>query len=134
MRIAAEDRMTHDRWMQRSRTRPALREASRGGGRRWSGAPAVSLQPLSRPCVFSSLTRQILFVNLAALGVLVGGILYLNQFRDGLIDAARREPADAGRDHRRRASPPRRPMDADSITHRSGEAARAAGRGKPSPR
>ncbi|MEX0347071.1 MAG: stimulus-sensing domain-containing protein [Rhizobiaceae bacterium] len=37
--------------------------------------------------VFSSLTRRILFLNLAALAVLVTGILYLNQFRDGLIDA-----------------------------------------------
>ncbi len=37
--------------------------------------------------VFSSLTRRILFLNLAALGVLVIGIQYLNQFRDGLIDA-----------------------------------------------
>ena len=37
--------------------------------------------------VFSSLTRRILFLNLAALGILVIGILYLNQFRDGLIDA-----------------------------------------------
>ncbi|TPW28405.1 sensor histidine kinase [Pararhizobium mangrovi] len=37
--------------------------------------------------VFSSLTRRILFLNLAALVVLVAGILYLNQFREGLIDA-----------------------------------------------
>ncbi|HEY6632261.1 MAG TPA: sensor histidine kinase [Rhizobiaceae bacterium] len=37
--------------------------------------------------VFSSLTRRILFLNLAALCVLVVGILYLNQFRDGLIEA-----------------------------------------------
>jgi two-component system sensor histidine kinase ChvG len=37
--------------------------------------------------VFSSLTRRILILNLAALGVLVIGILYLNQFREGLIDA-----------------------------------------------
>ena len=37
--------------------------------------------------VFSSLTRRILFLNLAALCVLVAGILYLNQFREGLIDA-----------------------------------------------
>ncbi len=36
---------------------------------------------------FSSLTRRILFLNLAGLAVLVGGILYLNTFRDGLIDA-----------------------------------------------
>lgn len=37
--------------------------------------------------LFSSLTRRILFLNLAALGVLMSGILYINQFRDGLIDA-----------------------------------------------
>lgn len=37
--------------------------------------------------VFSSLTRRILVLNLAALCVLVSGILYLNQFRDGLIEA-----------------------------------------------
>jgi two-component system sensor histidine kinase ChvG len=37
--------------------------------------------------IFSSLTRRILFLNLAALVVLVSGILYLNQFREGLIDA-----------------------------------------------
>ena len=36
---------------------------------------------------FSSLTRRILFVNLAGLAVMVTGILYLNTFRDGLIDA-----------------------------------------------
>ncbi|MAS06943.1 MAG: histidine kinase [Ahrensia sp.] len=37
--------------------------------------------------IFSSLTHRILFLNLAALGVLMSGILYINQFRDGLIDA-----------------------------------------------
>ena len=37
--------------------------------------------------IFSSLTRRILFLNLAGLAVLVAGILYLNTFRDGLIDA-----------------------------------------------
>lgn len=37
--------------------------------------------------VFSSLTRRILFLNLAGLVVLVIGIMYLNTFRDGLIDA-----------------------------------------------
>ena len=37
--------------------------------------------------VFSSLTRRIIVVNLAALVVLVSGILYLNQFRAGLTDA-----------------------------------------------
>jgi two-component system sensor histidine kinase ChvG len=37
--------------------------------------------------IFSSLTRRILFLNLAALAVLVVGVLYLNTFRDGLIEA-----------------------------------------------
>ncbi len=37
--------------------------------------------------VFTSLTRRIIFLNLAALIILVGGILFLNQFRAGLIDA-----------------------------------------------
>ena len=39
------------------------------------------------PHLFSSLTRRIVVLNLAALIVLVSGILYLNQFRAGLIDA-----------------------------------------------
>lgn len=38
---------------------------------------------------FASLTRRIVAFNVAALFVLVGGILYLNQFREGLIDARR---------------------------------------------
>ncbi len=38
------------------------------------------------PYVFSSLTRRIVFLNLAGLCALVVGILYLNQFRAGLID------------------------------------------------
>lgn len=37
--------------------------------------------------IFSSLTRRIIVVNLAALIVLVSGILYVNQFRAGLTDA-----------------------------------------------
>nr|WP_321454901.1 sensor histidine kinase [uncultured Cohaesibacter sp.] len=45
------------------------------------------LARLSEIIAFSSLTRRIVFLNLAALGVLVLGILYLNQFREGLIDA-----------------------------------------------
>ncbi|MBO6724579.1 MAG: sensor histidine kinase [Rhizobiaceae bacterium] len=52
-----------------------------------SGALTRPLRRLLGHYVFSSLTRRILFLNLAALGVLVVGILYLNQFRDGLIDA-----------------------------------------------
>ena len=37
--------------------------------------------------VFGSLTRRIVVLNLVALAVLVGGILYLNQWRAGLIDS-----------------------------------------------
>jgi two-component system sensor histidine kinase ChvG len=37
--------------------------------------------------IFSSLTRRIVILNLAGLVALVTGILYLNQFREGLIDA-----------------------------------------------
>ena len=37
----------------------------------------------------SSLTRRIIFLNLASLAALVLGILYLSQFRAGLIDARR---------------------------------------------
>ena len=55
-------------------------------GRRWSH-PFTIIRRLFGNAVFSSLTRRILFFNLAALLVLVGGILYLNQFREGLIDA-----------------------------------------------
>lgn len=36
---------------------------------------------------FSSLSRRILFLNLLALFGLMSGILYMNQFREGLIDA-----------------------------------------------
>lgn len=61
--------------------------------RRPAGRPALLSRvtvPLRRFLghhIFSSLTRRILFLNLAGLAVLVIGILYLNTFRDGLIDA-----------------------------------------------
>ncbi|WP_436031057.1 stimulus-sensing domain-containing protein [Rhizobium rhizogenes] len=54
--------------------------------RRWTH-PFTLIRRIFGNAVFSSLTRRILFFNLAALVVLVGGILYLNQFREGLIDA-----------------------------------------------
>ncbi|MEM9331577.1 MAG: sensor histidine kinase [Pseudomonadota bacterium] len=40
-----------------------------------------------RDNLFSSLTRRIVFLNMTALAVLLGTILYMNQFREGLIDA-----------------------------------------------
>ena len=57
------------------------------GGRRYWAHPFTLIRRVFGNAVFSSLTRRILFFNLAALLVLVGGILYLNQFREGLIDA-----------------------------------------------
>jgi two-component system sensor histidine kinase ChvG len=51
------------------------------------GRLKIRLQRFLGHYIFSSLTRRILFLNLAALCVLVVGILYLNQFRDGLIEA-----------------------------------------------
>jgi two-component system, OmpR family, sensor histidine kinase ChvG len=49
--------------------------------------PFLLIRRVFGNALFSSLTRRILFFNLAALIVLVAGILYLNQFRKGLIDA-----------------------------------------------
>ncbi len=55
--------------------------------------PAATKSPLSRAFrlfkinLFSSLTRRIVFLNFAALAILMSSILYLNQFREGLIDA-----------------------------------------------
>ena len=54
--------------------------------RSWASPFKVLRRALSQ-VIFSSLTRRILFLNLAALLVLLSGILYLNQFREGLIDA-----------------------------------------------
>jgi len=59
---------------------------ARPARRRWTH-PFTLIRRIFGNAVFSSLTRRILFFNLAALVVLVGGILYLNQFREGLIDA-----------------------------------------------
>jgi two-component system sensor histidine kinase ChvG len=54
--------------------------------RSWTYPFGLVRRAMSR-VIFSSLTRRILFLNLAALLVLLAGILYLNQFREGLIDA-----------------------------------------------
>jgi two-component system, OmpR family, sensor histidine kinase ChvG len=63
------------------------RNASRASGLAWLGRIFLPIRRVLGHYVFSSLTRRILVLNLAALGVLVTGILYLNQFREGLIDA-----------------------------------------------
>src|ERR1700761_3343124 len=61
--------------------------------RLWNGISAEVVRvlgPISRflgRTIFGSLTRRIIVLNLVALAVLVTGILYLNQWRAGLIDA-----------------------------------------------
>ncbi|HEX4298103.1 MAG TPA: stimulus-sensing domain-containing protein, partial [Devosia sp.] len=52
-----------------------------------AGRAVAAVQRLLGVTVFGSLTRRIVVLNLVALLVLVGGILYLNQWRAGLIDA-----------------------------------------------
>ncbi|MCQ8782212.1 sensor histidine kinase [Mangrovibrevibacter kandeliae] len=82
----AEMEAAHGAPDRRRRREAALR------ARRWRRFPLIRLT-LSRirwllgHTIFSSLTRRIVFLNLVALIVQVSGILYLNQFRAGLIDA-----------------------------------------------
>jgi len=61
---------------------PAADEAARGLGTRIRRFARVMLTRMS-----SSLTRRIVMLNLAGLVVLLIGFLYLNQFREGLIEA-----------------------------------------------
>ncbi|TPP07328.1 sensor histidine kinase [Rhizobium glycinendophyticum] len=66
----------------------ALEELEGGSEqRRLFSHPFILIRRIFGHALFSSLTRRIVFFNLAALIVLVGGIMYLNQFREGLIDA-----------------------------------------------
>lgn len=67
--------------------------AQKGSRRGWRmalkplGQVIVALRRFVDFTIFSSLTRRIIVLNLAGLLVLVVGILYLNQWRAGLIDA-----------------------------------------------
>ena len=54
---------------------------------RWLLWLLAQIRRLVAITIFASLTRRIVFLNLVALTVLVVGILYLNQWRAGLIDA-----------------------------------------------
>lgn len=53
----------------------------------WNKRRSATLSRFLSNFVFFSLTRRIVVLNIAALAALVAGILYLNQFRAGLIDA-----------------------------------------------
>src|ERR1700761_4855131 len=72
--------------------KPAARQIG-APARLWNGVSSEALKvlgPASRfvgRTIFGSLTRRIIVLNLVALAVLVTGILYLNQWRAGLIDA-----------------------------------------------
>jgi len=70
-------------------TEKDARNARRASARRpmLLARAATSLRRVLGHYIFSSLTQRIIVLNLAGLGVLVVGILYLNQFREGLIDA-----------------------------------------------
>jgi two-component system sensor histidine kinase ChvG len=63
-----------------------LKDEQAGGAFRW-GRLLVPVRRLFGHYIFSSLTKRILALNLAALCVMVVGILYINQFRDGLVQA-----------------------------------------------
>ena len=61
-------------------------------GPRPAGPPQMRLSGIGGPDperrrLFSTLTLRILAPNVLALGVLIGGIFYLDQYRDGLLDA-----------------------------------------------
>ncbi len=49
--------------------------------------PSVRRPRARKRSRFTSLTSRILGLNIIALGVLVGGLLYLDQFREGLVEA-----------------------------------------------
>jgi two-component system sensor histidine kinase ChvG len=70
-----------------SETRPTTERPRRAARRRAGRIAFARVGRLFGGSIFSSLTRRILVLNLAALIALVSGILYLNQFRAGLIDA-----------------------------------------------
>src|SRR5690606_16529095 len=53
----------------------------------WPARLRIRTQRLPGHYASSRLSRRILFLNLAALCIRVVGILYLNEFRDGLIAA-----------------------------------------------
>jgi hypothetical protein len=94
---------------------------------RRTGYVLVTAAPDVRHFIFSSLTHRILFLNLAALGVLMSGILYINQFREGLIDA-RVESLMTQGEIIAGAIAASASVETNAITDRSRQAARTAGR------
>ena len=70
-----------------ARHRNAALSRLSGAIRLETGKFGAAIQRILSLTVFSSLTWRIVTLNLVALAVLVTGIVYLNQWRAGLIDA-----------------------------------------------
>ncbi|WP_299348865.1 stimulus-sensing domain-containing protein [uncultured Maritalea sp.] len=86
--------MTPESASSHSKTNKHQKPQGAANGERVSGRPRSKISAFVRSIqrvfgytVFSSLTRRIVVLNLAALAALVIAILYLNQWRAGLIDA-----------------------------------------------
>ncbi len=71
----------------RAAWRIASRLAGRGAAWLWPRLPGLVAAPLRFYRRISPLTRSILGVNIFALAILGGGLLYLGQYQTGLIDA-----------------------------------------------
>ncbi len=67
--------------------RPASTESDAPARPRLPNRIARKITRFFRLHVLTSITRRIIFLNIAALIILLSGILYLNQFRAGLTDA-----------------------------------------------
>ncbi len=78
------DRTAENQTKDNTEAEQARAEAKRGGALRrlWNSAWAFFVAQS-----FSSLTRRIVFLNLTGLVALLIGVMYLSQFRAGLIDA-----------------------------------------------
>ena len=69
-------------------TQERAREPARQNrARRVASARLLRLSRAAQARLSSSLTRRIVVLNLGGLVALLGGFLYLNQFREGLIEA-----------------------------------------------
>ena len=67
-------------------TKPKSVISKRAGRRFWRRFRSPVKKFFGR-YIFTSLTQRIIFLNMAALFVLLSGIMFLNQFRDSLIEA-----------------------------------------------
>ncbi len=83
MAVTGQDLHQHDG----ARQNAAAPSRFWGGVRAEAGKGFAGVSHFLGSTVFGSLTRRIIVLNLVGLAVIVTGILYLNQWRAGLIDA-----------------------------------------------